>query len=375
MIKQLNLLIILSLLATVPVAGAEVGDWYVTPSIVYTDDDGDRLIDDSIAGGQLNIGRVMSEHFWLEGMAGYSNIDGFPGQKHLDLGLNVVANLAPYHAFSPYLLGGLGYLGTETRTGVDDNRLSTTAGLGFNWHFGDSAWSLRSEFRWRFAWDNSNKLIDRITSLGLHYSFGRTPTLISTPQPQQAQAPQPQPVPEPVVGSDADGDGVADSRDECPDTPRSIAVNAAGCPADSDLDGVTDDKDRCPGTVAGVRADSQGCEIREIIDLPGVYFANDSDVIVAGSDKALADAAATLLKNPGLRVEIAGHTDSKGDADDNMNLSLRRAFAVRGYLIQAGVNPANLTTRGYGESAPVASNLTEAGMAENRRVELRILNR
>ena len=58
-----------------------------------------------------------------------------------------------------------------------------------------------------------------------------------------------------------------------------------------------------------------------------------------------------------------------------MVLSLRRAYAVRAYLMDRGVNPANLTVRGYGESRPIASNLTEAGQAENRRVELRVLSR
>ena len=59
----------------------------------------------------------------------------------------------------------------------------------------------------------------------------------------------------------------------------------------------------------------------------------------------------------------------------NMNLSLRRAFAVRSYLINAGVPPAQLIARGYGESTPIASNTTEAGQAVNRRVELKILSR
>jgi OOP family OmpA-OmpF porin len=370
--NSLHLLTIFLLIIATSVARADVGDWYVAPALVYTDDDGSRLLDDSVAGGQVSVGREMSEHFWLEGLIGYSDIKGFPGQEHFELGLNVVGNLMPDKAFSPYLIGGLGYLGTETSTGSEENRPSATLGLGFNWRFGESQWSLRGDYRWRLAWEKNYNLTDRIGSLGVQYSFGRDSMAMSTPEPQRA--PEPQPVPPPVVESDSDGDGVLDSRDDCPRTPADIAVNSAGCPADSDLDGVTDDRDRCPGSVAGVAVDINGCEIREVIELQGVYFTNDSDVLIQGSESVIAEAAATLIKNPDIRVEVAGHTDSRGQADDNMNLSLRRAFTVRTYLVQAGVNPDNLTVRGYGESSPKASNTTEAGQADNRRVELRVLN-
>ena len=371
--KSLHLLTIFVLMAFASVARAEAGDWYVVPAIVYTDDDASRLLDDSVAGGQVSVGREMSEHFWLEGLFGYSDIKGFPGQEHIEFGLNVVGNLMPEKQFSPYLIGGLGYLGTETATGSEENRPSATAGLGFKWRFGASQWSLRGEYRWRLAWEEDFNLTDRIGSLGLQYSFGRRSA--SLPTPDRQTEPEPEPVPAAIVESDSDDDGVVDSRDDCPGTRPGISVNSAGCPADSDFDGVTDDRDRCPGSVAGVAVDINGCEIREIIELQGVYFENDSDILVQGSAGAITEAAATLLKNPDLKVEVAGHTDSRGQADDNMNLSLRRAYTVRNMLIDAGVSRDNLSIRGYGESVPKSSNTTEAGMADNRRVELRVLNR
>ena len=82
--------------------------------------------------------------------------------------------------------------------------------------------------------------------------------------------------------------------------------------------------------------------------------------------------ADTLNANPGVAVEIAGHTDSDGDAEYNQDLSDRRANAVRDYLISRGVSGSRLSAAGYGESQPVADNATVEGKAQNRRVELRI---
>jgi outer membrane protein OmpA-like peptidoglycan-associated protein len=207
------------------------------------------------------------------------------------------------------------------------------------------------------------------------------------------------------TGFDSDGDGVADSADACPDTAAGIQVDGVGCPLDSDHDGVSDDKDmcrttpagaevdiygceldddddgvfnsrdKCPDSSAGVRIDISGCEIRDIIALSGVNFASNSDRLLTGAEYVLAQAAATLRKHPDLRVEVAGHTDSNGSAEANVNLSVRRAITVRDYLIRAGANAANLTSRGYGEIRPVSDNTTAQGRTENRRVELIILNR
>ena len=89
---------------------AEIGDWYISPAIVYTDDDGDRRIDDALGGIQLQVGREMSKRWSLEGLLKYHDIDGFPEQKHLELGFNAVGKFLPDSRFSPYAIGGLGYL-------------------------------------------------------------------------------------------------------------------------------------------------------------------------------------------------------------------------------------------------------------------------
>lgn len=172
---------------------------------------------------------------------------------------------------------------------------------------------------------------------------------------------------------DADGDGVTDDKDRCPTTPTGAKVDANGCELDSDGDGVVDSKDACPGTPAGVKVDAKGCEIMaKAISLSGIYFRTDSAELKSESIAVLDATADTLNANPGVGVEIAGHTDSQGDAGYNQGLSQRRADAVRSYLISKGVNGSRLSAAGYGETQPVADNGTSEGRAQNRRVELRI---
>lgn len=77
-----------------------------------------------------------------------------------------------------------------------------------------------------------------------------------------------------------------------------------------------------------------------------------------------------MMKNPELRIEVQGHTDSQGSDDYNLDLSQRRAETVVEYLSLFGVAEDRLTARGYGESEPVDTNDTEAGRVKNRRVEL-----
>ena len=83
--------------------------------------------------------------------------------------------------------------------------------------------------------------------------------------------------------------------------------------------------------------------------------------------------AADLKRYPRLKIELQGHTDSAGPDAYNMKLSGERANAVRTYLIMQGVPEQQLTSRGYGESQPVADNKTEEGRAQNRRVVMNVL--
>ena len=181
---------------------------------------------------------------------------------------------------------------------------------------------------------------------------------------------------------DSDGDGVADRSDKCPNTPAGAAVDDKGCPLDSDGDGVFDYKDKCPDTPEGTEVDAKGCAKpvatkSAVITEEGTWlyknitFATNSARLEATSFPVLDEIADRLKREPSLEVEIQGHTDSTGAHAYNVNLSKRRADAVREYLIKKGVSSKQMVTRGYGPDRPLASNATATGRSENRRVELK----
>lgn len=104
----------------------------------------------------------------------------------------------------------------------------------------------------------------------------------------------------------------------------------------------------------------------------GLLFDFDSDVIKPTAASNLQELARSLNKFGESNVLIVGHTDSKGDDAYNMDLSLRRANSASRYLQTQGVPASRVSTAGRGESEPVASNDTEAGQQQNRRVEVAI---
>lgn len=187
--------------------------------------------------------------------------------------------------------------------------------------------------------------------------------------------------------TDSDHDGVADGLDECPETPQGVKVGPDGCPLDLDRDGVFDGIDKCPDTPAGVKVDATGCPVAapapaaapaaipmtkgQTLVLEGVNFETNSAKLKPESSQVLDRVAESLKANPGVRVEVAGYTDSAGKQAYNVDLSKRRAASVRSYLVSKGIAASRLETKGYGPAHPVADNTTAEGRARNRRVELK----
>lgn len=110
--------------------------------------------------------------------------------------------------------------------------------------------------------------------------------------------------------------------------------------------------------------------VKQRIVLRGVNFEYNSSDIQPEAAPVLDQAAEILNQNPGVTVRIEGYTDSSGTPQYNQALSLRRAESVDRYLVNRGVDPERFTVEGMGQSRPVASNATETGRAQNRRVEL-----
>ena len=174
---------------------------------------------------------------------------------------------------------------------------------------------------------------------------------------------------------DDDGDGVINENDKCPGTPPGKKVDATGCEidGDDDGDGILNSVDQCPNTPKGERVNEVGCPLEQTLLLVGVKFETNSANLLPESIPVLDGAIAALKRYPHVNIEVAGHTDSRGADAYNMQLSARRAETVLKYLQDGGVTNA-MTSRGYGETQPMASNDTDEGRQQNRRVVLRPLN-
>ena len=185
---------------------------------------------------------------------------------------------------------------------------------------------------------------------------------------------------------DSDRDGVFDGADRCPGTPRDARVDANGCPTDADQDGVFDGLDQCPETSTEWAVDDKGCPIpvsetyQQFLDEKSVStpieFESGKADIKASSEDILHKVGEVLADWPEAEVEIGGHTDSQGSDKFNRTLSENRAKAVKSWLTShyPSIKGGNLSTKGFGESDPIASNDTAEGRASNRRVTFTLQN-
>jgi outer membrane protein OmpA-like peptidoglycan-associated protein len=186
---------------------------------------------------------------------------------------------------------------------------------------------------------------------------------------------------------DSDGDGVLDGLDKCPGTPKDATVDPQGCPKDSDGDGVYDGLDKCPGTSPGLRVDKDGCPIEvteretEMLDtgmirLQNINFETGKADLPPDALPQLDIVGQLLTRWPDLKIEIGGHTDSRGSNKANQKLSEARVDSVLSYITGKfpTLNREQFTTKGYGESQPLVPNSNPLNMAKNRRVEFKVLN-
>lgn len=183
---------------------------------------------------------------------------------------------------------------------------------------------------------------------------------------------------------DTDKDGIIDEQDACPQE-AGVATNdpkTNGCPPpkDSDGDGVMDPEDACPAAPGPKTADpkTNGCPVarleqNEIRILEPVKFGNNSDKLLPESEPVLGSVMEVLKAHAEItKLEVRGHTDSRGGAAANLSLSKRRAASVMRWLIAHGVDASRLTSNGFGSTRPIDSNETDDGRRNNRRVEFRI---
>jgi len=341
--------------------GLDLGLSWLDPA---TDNSNFTIADDTSQGVRLEIGYDWNKYVGFEGF--YL----FPGSAEIDHINSSIGRLGKikYHIFGlgldyrpfwhksrflPHLKAGI----STTRNSVTDDRIvyetvSTVSlyyGLGASWRF-HREWAVNTEV---VTYDKDELFV----SLGLRKYFGGK--IITKPKPPL----------------DMDKDGVPDFRDQCKDTPMGEKVGEWGCELDDDNDTVVNRLDLCPDTKPDIKVDKDGCEIPEVFVLKGVNFETNSDLLKPDSQRILDNVADILLRYPTLKLGIAGHTDSRGNAAFNRQLSLDRAESVRRYLVDKGVNDENLTAKGYGEIVPLQDAENEEAWMANRRVELHILGK
>ncbi|WP_158800132.1 OmpA family protein [Pedobacter sp. L105] len=103
-----------------------------------------------------------------------------------------------------------------------------------------------------------------------------------------------------------------------------------------------------------------------------VLFEFNSGVLKTASFAVLDQVAAEMKKDPSVKFTLNGNSSAEGTVEHNMSLSVDRANAVKSYLVNAGINAANLSVKGFGATVPIASNDTEEGREQNRRVEFKV---
>ncbi|MGH8054367.1 MAG: OmpA family protein [Stenotrophomonas sp.] len=131
--------------------------------------------------------------------------------------------------------------------------------------------------------------------------------------------------------------------------------------------------DRAAAAMAGLKAGFTGDDLVKALNLMNIYFDTGSATISRDSAETLTNAANAIKQAPaGTRIEVGGHTDNTGDAGANVTLSQQRADAVVARLGELGVAADSLTAKGYGQDKPRASNDTDEGKAQNRRIEFTV---
>jgi OmpA-OmpF porin, OOP family len=186
---------------------------------------------------------------------------------------------------------------------------------------------------------------------------------------------------------DADKDGIFDDDDACVNDPgiRTTDPLTNGCPPpkDTDKDGIIDPEDACPQSPGPRDPDPKknGCpaarvEQGQIKILERVEFENNSAKLRPESDRILNAVLAVMKEHSEFtKLGVEGHTDNRGAAGHNLDLSRRRAASVMKWLVDHGVAATRLSSKGLGMTKPIDSNDTDAGRQNNRRVEFHILEK
>lgn len=310
------------------------------------------------AGGYLGVQRNFSEHIGLRFMLNYNYLHGeYPGSKggtHAgDISLDFVYYIVPCESVTPYLLLGGGPIAyalenppnTTLKTFHFTSQLNT--GLGFEWDIGEN-WDLKTEFMYTTVFDFNFDGSNQKTQGGIFFGDDKSYFSFNLGFNYYIDKGEPSKLCQLYDG-----------------------INIDIAPVDYDrIEDIV--KQHIPREVVKEVVVEKPVSVSEKWVLVGVNFNFNSAQITPESYPILLDAVKTLHRNSNMNVEIQGYTDNIGAEQYNINLSQRRADAVRIYLISKGIQASRLRAVGYGERNPVADNKTPQGRALNRRIEFKI---
>ena len=278
---------------------------------------------------------------------------------------------------TPFVKAGLGYEKYTNTHPNDYDGMLLDAGLGLKMDITKNI-ALKLEGLYMYKMNNngedgSNGEVHNVAALaGLTFRFGATaaPVIVAVAapivaaavaQPKKAEPKveaKPEPKPEPKV----------EPKPTIAPAPVP-AEKVSPVNVDSDKDGIFDPQDKCPATPAGFKVDAEGCPLKATLRL---NFLTNGYGVDAASDVKVKEFATFMKGSPAYNAAIIGHTDDTASDKFNQKLSEKRADIVKSMLVNQGIEASRLTTSGKGEKAPVASNKTKQGRAENRRIEVEL---
>ena len=298
--------------------------------------------------------------------------------------------------FDPFLQVGGGYAAID-----NEGKFRALGGGGVNFWFTENIGiNLQTAYHPTFQSDSKEDYFQH--AAGITIKFGKKDRDKDGVADKDDLCPDEPGKPELKGCPDRDNDGVADKDDACPDEAGKPELK--GCP-DRDNDGIADKDDACPDEAGP--AEFNGCpdtdgdgvldKDDQCVDVPGPASNNGCPEVTEEVQKKLNDFARTILfdvnkatikpqsatvlnqivdvlnqyKNS--KFSIEGYTDISGKRAKNQKLSEDRAYSVKAYLIEKGIDESRLTAKGFGPDKPIASNKTKKGRELNRRVEINLV--
>ena len=322
----------------------DTGAWYLAPLAQYTLLDHKRISKDDF-GFQVGLGYDFAPH--LAGELAMSNgafhVKGSgESEKLFTAAFDVLYKIPPVTSmFRPYVLVGAGGMNDNIGPSGNNTEWLAEGGLGVLTGLGSQSGrtrlQLRTEAKYRYEFVKNVPGVphnpgDVVVGVGLQLMFG-APTPPPPPVARALPPPPPEPAPPPPPPP--------------PPAPTCVAP-------------------------AGFQVDANCRIIEQTLVVRAVDFEFNSAELTLPARETLNEVAASVAKQPELKIEIQGYTDSTGSADYNLHLSQKRAESVRAYLISKGVNAAALTAKGFGKANPIATNATTEGRAQNRRVAFQV---